>query len=70
MIYVTRLNGKTLALNEDLVETIEETPDTVITLSNGNRYIVLEPYEVLIERVTEFRRRCHPLFGQEEKVTG
>lgn len=68
MIYVTRLNGTVLALNEDLVETIEETPDTVITLSNGNRYIVREPCEVLLARVIEFRRRCQPLFGQEEKV--
>lgn len=58
MISVTRLNGKRFTLNSDLIETMEETPDTVITLTGGNKYVVLEPIEVLIERVAEFRRRC------------
>lgn len=64
MINVTRLNGKVLVLNADLIETMEETPDTVITLTGGNKYVVSERTEVLIERVAEFKRRSHPLSGQ------
>ncbi len=58
MIYVTRLNGTTFALNPDLIEMMEETPDTVITLTGGNKYVVSESIDVLIERIAEFRRRC------------
>lgn len=58
MIYVTRLNGKVFSLNPDLIETMEETPDTVITLAGGNKYVVSERIEELIERIAEFRRRC------------
>ncbi|GAB6173429.1 flagellar FlbD family protein [Paradesulfitobacterium aromaticivorans] len=67
MIYVTRLNGKQLVLNADLIETMEETPDTVITLTGGNKYVVAEAAEVLIERVQEYHRRCHPLDEAEER---
>lgn len=69
MIYVTRLNEKIFVLNPDLVEMMEETPDTVITLTGGNKYVVSEPIEVLIERIAEFRRRCHPIFkGRSKKI--
>ncbi len=67
MIYVTRLNGKQLVLNADLIETMEETPDTVITLTGGNKYVVAEAAEVLIARVQEYHRRCHPLYEAEER---
>jgi flagellar protein FlbD len=67
MIYVTRLNDKRFAINPDLIEIMEETPDTVITLTGGNKYVVSEPIEVLIERIAEFRRRCHPKWNAEER---
>lgn len=67
MIYVTRLNGKTFALNPDLIETMEETPDTVITLTGGNKYVVSEAIEVLIQRIAEFRRRCCQIYKAEEQ---
>jgi len=67
MIYVTRLNDKTFAINPDLIETVEETPDTVITLTGGNKYVVSESIEVLIERIAEFRRRCNPICKVEER---
>lgn len=60
MIYVTRLNSKEFAINPDLIETLEETPDTVITLTNENKYVVKESIEEIIIRITDFRRRCHP----------
>ena len=57
MILVTRLNGKRFALNPDLIERVEETPDTVVILIDGTKYIVSEPIEEIIDRVVDFRAR-------------
>ena len=57
MIRLTRLNGSELALNPDLVHRAEETPDTVLTLIDGSRYVVREPVEEIIERIVGFRAR-------------
>jgi flagellar protein FlbD len=56
MIYVTRLNHKPIVLNSDLIEQIEMTPDTVISLTTGEKIMVLESSDELIERVVNFRR--------------
>lgn len=61
MIQVTRLNGKQFVLNSDLIESMEATPDTVITLTGGNKYVVSETTEELIRRITDYQRHCHPL---------
>ncbi len=45
-----------LILNSDLIEHIEMTPDTVITLTSGQKYMVLETTEEIIERVVSFRQ--------------
>ena len=55
MIIVTRLNGPPMALNCDLLERVEATPDTVLTLVDGTKYVVSEGVEVVIDRVREFR---------------
>lgn len=57
MIRVTRLDHSQMYLNEDLIEIIEETPDTHITLTNGKRYLVRERASVLIEQIVCFRAR-------------
>jgi flagellar protein FlbD len=57
MIKVTTLDGSEMYLNPDLIEIIMETPDTHITLSNGNRYLVLEPARVVIGRIVSFKAR-------------
>lgn len=57
MIKVTTLEGSEMYLNPDLIEFITETPETHITLSNGNRYLVREPARVVIERIVSFRAR-------------
>lgn len=57
MIKVTTLDGSEMYLNPDLIELITETPDTHITLSNGNRYLVLEPAKVVIGRIVNFKAR-------------
>ena len=55
MIVVTRLNGPPLALNCDLIERAEATPDTVLTLVDGTKYVVQESLEQVIDRIREFR---------------
>ncbi len=57
MIWLTRLNGERFVLNADHIETIESNPDTTILLTNGDKYIVLEDVEEVVERVIEYKRR-------------
>ncbi len=58
MIALTHFgNGKRIAVNVDLIEKIEETPDTVITLTNGARYLVQESLDEIIDRSIEVRAR-------------
>lgn len=68
MIEVTRLNGKKLVINSDLIETMEATPDTVLTLTGGNKYVVAETTEELIRKVKEYKRHCHPLYREEGEI--
>jgi flagellar protein FlbD len=56
MIRLTRLNQVSLVLNSDLIEHVEMTPDTVIALTNGQKFVVRETPEEVIQRVIEFRR--------------
>ncbi len=56
MIYVTRLNRKPMVLNSDLIEQIEMTPDTVISLTTGEKIMVLESSDELVQKVVDFRR--------------
>jgi len=61
MIAVTRLNHTSVVINSDLIEQIESTPDTVVTLTTGQKIMVLETTEAIIERVLDFRRSImHP----------
>jgi flagellar protein FlbD len=56
MIAVTRLDGSALVVNADLVEWIEQTPDTVIALVNGEKLLVRERPDELVRRVVEYKR--------------
>jgi len=61
MIWLTRLNRVPLVLNSDLIEHIDVTPDTVITLTTGQILRVRESAEDVVRRIVEFRRRiCGP----------
>jgi flagellar protein FlbD len=52
MILLTRFHsGERFVVNSDLIERIEETPDTVITLSNGTRYVVQEDIDEITEQI-------------------
>jgi len=56
MIHVTRLNQSSVVLNSDLIEQIESTPDTLITLTNNQKLIVLETADEIVERIRLYRR--------------
>lgn len=55
MIKLSRLNGSTYVLNSDLIETVEATPDTVITTTAGIKYICKESVDEVIDKVLEFK---------------
>lgn len=55
MIIVTRLNGPAFAVNPDLIERAESTPDTVLTLVDGTKYVVAEPLDRLIVLIRDYR---------------
>lgn len=57
MIQLTRLNRQPLVLNSDLIKFIENAPDTVITLIHGEKIVVLETREQIIDLIVQFRRR-------------
>ncbi len=56
MIQLTRLNGKAFVLNADLIRTVEERPDTTVTLVNGDTLIVKEAMEEVVRRAVEYGR--------------
>jgi len=55
MILLTRLNGPPFALNADLIERAEATPDTVITLVDGTKYVIAESLDELVDKIRESR---------------
>jgi flagellar protein FlbD len=56
MIRLTRINHVPMVLNADLIEHLETTPDTVISMINGQKFVVLESTDDVIRKVIEFRR--------------
>ena len=56
MITVTRLNDQQLVLNAELIKTVESTPDTLITLINGDRMMVKESMEEIVRKAVEYGR--------------
>ncbi|MCS6984817.1 MAG: flagellar FlbD family protein [Leptospiraceae bacterium] len=57
MILLSRLSGEVFYLNPNLIETIEETPDTVIKLTNDKKYVVKEKADVVVKRIIEYNRK-------------
>ncbi|WP_299298487.1 flagellar FlbD family protein [uncultured Fretibacterium sp.] len=56
MIELHRLNGELFLLNSDMIETVESTPDSVVRLFNGHRYIVREGLAEICDKIVTFRR--------------
>lgn len=69
MIKLTRLNGSELYLNQDLIKSIEEKPDTTIELINGDRILVREQPAEIIDRIIAFRLRIVRLAGGDAQTT-
>jgi flagellar protein FlbD len=63
MIKVTKLNGRELVVNADLIEFVEATPDTLISLTTGRKVMVLEDLGEVVQRAVSYRNRArvHPI---------
>jgi flagellar protein FlbD len=68
MIKLTKINGTECLLNHALFEIIEESPDTCITMSNGNRYLVLESGRQIQEKIISFNVAVLQRAGNAEKI--
>ena len=66
MIQVSRLNNDAYFLNSDMIEQIEETPNTILTLTSGKRLVVLESATEVIDRIVAFRKS---LYTELPKIT-
>jgi len=65
MICVTRIKGQRVALNPDAIESVEETPDTHVRLTNGETILVRESLNEIIELVAGYRRFLIAAFGTD-----
>ena len=60
MIKVTRLNDSVLMINVEMIQSLQATPDTVITFTNRDRLMVKEPVEEISQRIVEYQRSVNP----------
>jgi flagellar protein FlbD len=74
MIKLHKLNGTEIVVNAELIESVESTPDTVVNLATGNRFLVRNGVQEVIDKVVEYKkkvyaeRKCvNPLEGFERK---
>jgi flagellar protein FlbD len=58
MIAVTRINGKQIIINADLIEFVETTPDTIITTITGKKIIVKDSAETVVDKIIAYRQKC------------
>lgn len=58
MIRLTRLNETQFIINAEMIEFVEATPDTIVSLQSGKKVMVTEPLDEVVERIIEYRRRC------------
>jgi flagellar protein FlbD len=59
MVPLSRLNGEKFVLNADFIEMVEETPDTVVTLTSGKKMMVKDRLDDVVKRVIEYKRLCN-----------
>ena len=62
MIAVTKLNGEQFMVNAELVELVESTPDTILSLTTGKKYMVRETVDEIVDRIIQYRRQISPFF--------
>jgi flagellar protein FlbD len=61
MIAVTRLNGKRFVVNAEHIRYLEATPDTLVTLENGDKFMVKETLDEVVALAIEYQRQIHAL---------
>ncbi len=66
MVTLTKLNKQVFTINSNLIETVEETPDTVIALTTGNKFVVKETPQEIINKIIEYQREIHHLEYRKE----
>ncbi len=59
MILIRRLNGEEFILNAELIESVESCPDTLVTLTNGKKLMVLNDHNEIISKIIDYRRRVY-----------
>ena len=70
MITVSRLNNEQILINPHLIETIEATPDTVVTLTTGKKFVVKEPVPEIVKRIVQYRQTIGTkLFSDANEVS-
>jgi flagellar protein FlbD len=68
MIKLTGLNNKEFILNAEHIEKIEEVPESLITLSNSKKYLVLESVDEIIDKIVDYKRKIYNFgFKRNEK---
>ena len=74
MVTLTKLNGREITINAELIESLEATPDTVVNLVTGNRLVVKNSVDDIVARVMEYRKKVNserkvpnPIEGFERK---
>ena len=65
MILLTKINDVSITINSDLIQYIEETPDTIITMANSEKVVVRERMTEIIDRVVQYRRSINNMFLKE-----
>ncbi|KAA3659196.1 MAG: flagellar protein FlbD [Calditrichaeota bacterium] len=66
MIEVTRFNGTKFHINAELVETIEATPDTIVTLTTKSKYVVRESVQDVVQKIFRYKKRLNVTnFGED-----
>ncbi len=70
MIKLTRLDGESFILNADLIRYVEQRPDTFLTLTNGDRLVVVESMDEVLERAVRYQQVKHmiPAPGRHEQL--
>lgn len=59
MVKVTRFDGSQFYVNAEIIESIEETPDTVLTLTTHRKVVVRESAQAVVEQIIQYRRQIH-----------
>lgn len=65
MIEVTKMDRTEIVLNADLIETVERTPDTIIRLTTGKKFLVLESVEEVVQRTIDYKRSIFTRYIKE-----